>query len=679
MWMRGLTFPLLPDSFPDDILFRKWYDLTGLWQGHCPESPIFNCRKCFAAEWKASAPSGDGVPDVGKFINLKEFDMKKRLLLLCLLGMGAAVQAQWAPAGDRIKTRWAESVDPARVLPEYPRPLMERSEWVNLNGLWDYAIVDAGGGEPLSFDGKILVPFAVESSLSGVGRRVGESKELWYSRTFGVPSAWRGRRVLLHFGAVDWKADVWVNGVRVGGHKGGYAPFSFDVTAALASRGDNRLVVRVWDPTDRGHQPRGKQVNDPKSIWYTPVTGIWQTVWMEPVGECSVRGLRITPDINRRSLTVDASIRGACASDVVEVRVTDGERRVASGRAVAGQAVEVPMPGDMKLWSPESPFLYGLEVVLTRGGKTLDRVKSYAAMRKFSVGTDRQGIVRLMLNDKPLFQYGPLDQGWWPDGLYTAPTDEALAYDVVKTKEWGFNMIRKHVKVEPARWYYHCDRLGVIVWQDMPSGDGQTEWQRFAYFNGREFERTPESEADFRREWKEIMDCLYSYPSVGVWVPFNERWGQFKTEEIVRWTQGYDPTRPVNPASGGNHYPCGDMLDLHHYPDPQLAMYDPRRATVLGEFGGIGRVMEGHLWEPDRNWGYVQFQSSDEVTDTYVRYAGMLRKLVEKGCAAAVYTQTTDVEIEVNGLMTYDRKEVMVDEKRLREANRALCRSLEEE
>jgi beta-galactosidase/beta-glucuronidase len=529
--------------------------------------------------------------------------------------------------------------------------------------------------KPASFEGDILVPFAIESSLSGVQKRVGKENELWYQREFTIPSKWKNSKVLLHFGAVDWKADVWVNDVKVGQHIGGYTPFSFDITPALAS-GSNTLVVKVWDPTDEGYQPRGKQVNNPHGIWYTPVTGIWQTVWLEPVPETYIENLRITPDIDKNILVVEAITNQCTPTSRVEVKVKEGSSVVATGHSINNLPVEVPMPDNAKLWSPDSPHLYDLEVILWNGNKQLDKVDSYAAMRKFSTKRDDKGIVRLQLNNKDLFHFGPLDQGWWPDGLYTAPCDEALEYDIIKTKELGFNMIRKHVKVEPARWYAHCDRHGMIVWQDMPSGDRSPEWQMRQYFDGVERLRSPESEANFRREWKEVIDYLYSYPSVGVWVPFNEAWGQFKTEEIAMWTKQYDPSRLVNPASGGNHYPVGDILDLHQYPAPQLYLYDGQRATVLGEYGGIGWANREHLWEPDRNWGYVQFNSAKEVTDEYVKYAEQLKQLIKQGFSAAVYTQTTDVEIEVNGLITYDRELVKVDEQRVRKVNQEICNIL---
>ncbi len=601
--------------------------------------------------------------------------MKSRLVLLILLVTTFSVSSQWQPAGDKIKTQWATQIDVNNVLPEYPRPIMERGEWQNLNGLWNYAILPVGKQKPDNFDGKILVPFAVESSLSGVQKRVGTDKELWYQREFTVPSKWKNNQILLHFGAVDWKADVWVNGVKVGQHTGGYTPFSFNITPALTN-GNNTLVVKVWDSTDEGFQPRGKQVNKPEGIWYTPVTGIWQTVWLEPVPEKHIENIKITPDVDKNILAVQA-ITNACISTAkVEVKVKEGSRVIASGQSINNLPVEIVMPENVKLWSPDSPHLYDLEITLSDGNKQLDKVDSYAAMRKYSMKRDAKGIVRMQLNNKDLFHFGPLDQGWWPDGLYTAPTDEALEYDVIKTKDFGFNMIRKHVKVEPARWYTHCDRHGIIVWQDMPNGDRSPEWQMRQYFNGMDRVRSAESEANFRKEWKEIMDYLYSYPSIGVWVPFNEAWGQFKTQDIAQWTKQYDPSRLVNPASGGNHYTVGDILDLHQYPAPQLYLYDAQRATVLGEYGGIGWANKEHLWEPDRNWGYVQFNSAKEVTDEYVKYAEQLKDLIRQGFSAAVYTQTTDVEVEVNGLMTYDRKLVKVEEPRIKKVNQEICNIL---
>ena len=602
--------------------------------------------------------------------------MKKNFLTMLLaLALCGSTFAQWKPAGDKIKTSWGEQLDPKNVLPEYPRPIMERNDWKNLNGLWKYAITKKGDPTPAAYQGDILVPFAVESSLSGVGKMINEKEELWYQRTFDVPSNWRGKQFLLHFGAVDWKAEVWVNDVKVGEHTGGFTPFYFDITSVL-NKGNNDLVVKVWDPSDRGEQPRGKQIANPHGIWYTPVTGIWQTVWLEPVATQYITNLKTTPDIDNNSVKVEVAANTTSA-DKVEVKVFDGKNLVAKGAALNGVPVELAMPANAKLWSPDSPFLYNMEVTLYKDGKAIDQVKSYTAMRKYSIRKGQNGITRLQLNNKDYFQFGPLDQGWWPDGLYTAPTDEALVYDLKKTKDFGYNIVRKHVKVEPARWYTHCDQLGLIVWQDMPNGGPSPQWQARNYFNGTEVIRSAASEANYRKEWKEIIDCLYSYPSIAVWVPFNEAWGQFKTPEIVAWTKEYDPSRLVNPASGGNHYTCGDILDLHHYPGPNMFLYDPRRATVLGEYGGIGLVVEGNTWVNDKkNWGYVKFNTSDEVTNEYIKYGRHLLELIRKGFSAAVYTQTTDVEGEINGLMTYDRKVIKMNEAKVREINQQICNSL---
>ena len=599
----------------------------------------------------------------------------KRILLLCgALLCAFASQAQWQPAGDKIKTEWSETVNPKQVLPEYPRPQMVRGEWSNLNGEWEYAIRAKGGVEPTAYDGNILVPFAVESSLSGVQKTVGTDNELWYKRTFDIPSSWKNKNIILNFGAVDWKADVFVNDILIGSHKGGYTPFSFDITPYLKGQKGQKLTVRVWDPSDAGFQPRGKQVAKPEGIWYTPVTGIWQTVWLEPVASNHITAIKAIPDVDNSVVGVTVSTSESSVTDIVEVQISDKNNNVvATAQGVQGQEMRLQVK-DAELWSPENPYLYDMKVTLL--GKQKDEVKSYTAFRKISVQKDAAGIYRMCLNNKPLFQYGPLDQGWWPDGLYTAPTDEALLYDIKKTKDWGFNMIRKHVKVEPARWYYHCDREGILVWQDMPSGDMGNQWGPREYNAGTDKNRTQESISNFYTEWKEIMNLCMSNPSVVVWVPFNEAWGQFDTEKVVEWTEAYDPSRLVNPASGGNHRACGDILDLHNYPGPEMYLADPMRVNVLGEYGGIGLALDGHLWWNNRNWGYIQFKSSDEVTAEYVKYAKELKTLVKKGFSAAVYTQTTDVEGEVNGLMTYDRKVIKINEDAVRKINKEVIDSM---
>lgn len=603
--------------------------------------------------------------------------MKKTLFVCCALALALCAQAQWKPAGDKIKTQWAEQVNPKSVLPEYPRPLMERSEWQNLNGEWEYAIKLVGEVEPASFDGNILVPFAVESSLSGVQKEVGEKNELWYKRSFTVPAKWKGKDVMLNFGAVDWKAEVFVNDVLVGSHKGGYTPFSFNITPFLKGSGAQKLVVRVWDPSDKGYQPIGKQTSNPQGIWYTSVTGIWQTVWLEPVASNHITAVKSIPNVDANALNVTVGASTPCVTSIVEVKLLDKGAVVASAKGVQGQELRLGVKNPT-LWSPENPYLYDMSITLSQNGKVIDQVKSYTAFRKISVEKDKNGILRMCLNNKPLFHYGPLDQGWWPDGLYTAPTDEALLYDIKKTKEWGFNMIRKHVKVEPARWYYHCDKEGILVWQDMPSGDMGNRWEPHKYNGGTDKERSVESVANYYQEWKEIMDLGVSHPSIVVWVPFNEAWGQFDTEKVVAWTKAYDPSRLVNPASGGNHRPCGDILDLHNYPGPDMFLFDAQRVTVLGEYGGIGLPLENHLWWNKRNWGYIQFKNSDEVTAEYVKYANELKGFVKRGFSAAVYTQTTDVEGEVNGLMTYDRKVIKINEAKVKAANQSVIKSMNE-
>lgn len=578
--------------------------------------------------------------------------------------------SQWKPAGDKIKTEWADKVDPQNVLPEYPRPIMERPQWLNLNGLWDYAITKKDAPLPKTFDGKILVPFAIESSLSGVGKTIKADQSLWYERKFQIPEDWKGKNVLLNFGAVDWKAEVFVNGNKIGEHTGGYTPFSFNITKNLKD-GENSLAVRVWDSTGNG-LPRGKQIENPRGIFYTSVSGIWQTVWLEPVSASHISGLKITPDLDSSSfdIRVDSDDKSATAT----IKVLDNGKVVAQTTAAANKTANIPVKNP-KLWWPKSPFLYDLEITLSnKGGEQVDSVKSYAAMRKFSIAKHgRFGGVDFTLNNKKFFTFGPLDQGWWPDGLYTAPTDEALKFDIQRTKDLGFNSIRKHVKVEPARWYTHCDRLGMVVWQDMPSMFGEGNgWQPRGFFQGEERTVSKKFEETYRKEWKEIMESLHSYPCIAIWVPFNEAWGQFKTKEITEWTKSMDPSRLVNSASGGNYFDCGDIVDSHDYGNPIMYMFNNQKVNVVGEYGGIGCAVDGHLWVKDKNWGYGKMRSQEEVTKRFVELTNRFIDMTKYGCFGAIYTQTTDVEIEVNGLFTYDRKVLKVDEEKVREVNQKL-------
>lgn len=590
--------------------------------------------------------------------------------LSCMFLFGNA-QTGWKPAGNKIMSPWAEKIDPANVLPEYPRPQLSRTgNWKNLNGLWDYAITGKDASAPQSYEGKILVPFAVESALSGVGKTLTKDNLLWYRTSFNIPSNIKNT-ILLHFGAVDWKTEIWLNGQKVGSHEGGFDPFSFDITAFVKKGGKQELVISVWDPTDQGPQPRGKQVMKPEGIWYTPVSGIWQTVWLEGVPKTYIASTRQTPDLDTKTLAVSAQVEGTVAGDKLRITAFDGKAKVAEQEVEAGEEASLPV-ANPKLWTPDAPFLYDLKVAVLRNGKVVDEVGSYFAMRKSSIGPDKEGVQRMLLNDKFVFQYGPLDQGWWPDGLYTPPTYEAMAFDIIKTKEMGFNMIRKHIKVEPARWYYECDKRGVLVWQDMPSGDLGNQWEpNLGLMGGTDQKRTPESEGYYRKEWEKIMKDLHNFPSIVVWTPFNEAWGQFKTKEIAEWTKQMDPSRLVNSASGGNHVITGDIVDLHHYPDPRMPrpdLFGKDHAVVLGEYGGLGLPVTGHSWKETDNWGYQSFKNADELFAKYASFLDRMDELVRKGLSAAVYTQTTDVENETNGLMTYDRKVIKVPVEKLKQA-----------
>ena len=589
------------------------------------------------------------------------------LVIYVALCACSPIQAKWQVSEGPLMTQWTKDVSPQNAHPEYPRPQMTRKRWLNLNGLWEYAIRPKEQRQPKTFNGQILVPFPVESALSGVMKRVGEENRLWYRRTFEIPSKWMYQHILLHFGAADWETTVWVNGKELGSHRGGYDPFTFDITDALKQSGPQEIIVAVWDPTDVGTQPRGKQVCNPNVIWYTPTTGIWQTVWLEPVLQWRIEGLKLTPDIDHSRLVVELDSKYLSRSSTVIVSVLDGDREVASG--TGSKRTEVVIP-DAKLWSPDNPFLYNLHITLRHfrdPNQIYDEVTSYFGMRKVSIDKDENGVTRIFLNNKPLFMFGPLDQGFWPDGLYTAPTDEALRYDIEVTKKLGFNMARKHVKVEPARWYYWCDKLGLMVWQDMPSGD------RYITPGDGDIQRSDESARQFELELKRIIDTFGNHPSIVMWVLFNEGWGQYDTQRLTKWVKQYDPTRLVNSASGWADRGVGDVHDIHKYPGPTSPQPEPNRAAVLGEFGGLGLPISGHTWQDEKNWSYRSFKTAGELTDAYLSLLNKLGPLINSpGLAAAVYTQTSDVEIEVNGLMTYDRAIIKMDAERIAAANRKL-------
>lgn len=596
------------------------------------------------------------------------------IMLPCIL---TAQTVSWQPAKGPLTTPWTNEVTPANVHKEYPRPQMTREKWQNLNGLWAYKITSSLQNnwdiKKQPSDGNILVPFPIESDLSGVKKAVLPDQKLWYNRAFVIPASWKGQRVLLHFGAVDWKTVVWVNGKKTGTHQGGYEPFTFDITDALKGNGEQKITVSAWDPTDKGFQPVGKQTLNPRGIWYTSTSGIWQTVWLEPVPQTSIASLKMVPDIDQKILQLKVNGNNDLSGYTVKAIAYDNGKKITEASGVLGKDMLLHI-NEMKLWSPDHPFLYDLTVSLYKGDKKTDEVKSYFGMRKSSLGKNEKGITRLFLNNKPLFQFGPLDQGFWPDGIYTAPTDEAMKFDIEKTKQWGFNMIRKHVKVEPARWYYYCDKIGLLVWQDMPSGDKHIRG------NEPDIQRVAQSAQNYKEEFKEIIDHLYNHPGIVTWVPFNEGWGQFETKEIAKLVKQLDPTRLVDATTGWADRGVGDMHDLHDYPGPGMFPVEENRASVLGEFGGQALVVKDHLWITDFSKAPSHYKTSTSPDALHEKYAAMmdsLQTLKEKGLSAAVYTQTTDVESEVNGLMTYDRKVMKFDEEKLKKMNQGVIQEPE--
>lgn len=591
---------------------------------------------------------------------------------------------EWAPAGDKMKTRWTAEVNPDNVLDEYPRPNMQRSEWLNLNGLWQYGFnTSSSNTEPSLYDGEILVPFAIESSLSGVMQPMSENNALWYKREFTIPVEWRDRNIRINFGAVDNNARVYINGNNVCTHTGGYAAFGADITRYLSDDGRNVLTVKVTDNTDGASQPLGKQRNDAQvngSQWHSPVSGIWQTVWIEPVANQYLTDIKTTPDVDNHRFVVNATTNATVADAVVKVILKDGADVVAeaSGAPGADIVLDVAAP---KLWTPQSPHLYDMQTSLLVSGNTVDNVSGYAAMRKISTAKDKDGIWRIQLNNENIFQAGVIDQGYWPDGLYTAPTDEALVYDIEMAKSLGYNMIRKHMKVEPARWYYHCDRLGMLVWQDMPALiESYEEWNGTDWFTDADGRPSSLARLNYRNEWNEIVNQHYSNPSVVVWTPFNEAWGQFSTNTIVNTTRSLDATRLVDAASGGNHHAgAGDMLDLHDMSDsPSIYLSDNERPVVLGQYGALKYNVEGYRWVPE--YTTTTYNSSNDLTDAYLALSGRIETLVQandgKAFSAAVYSQLTDVETEHDGLITYDRALTKVDAAKIKAVNDRLTRSL---
>ena len=640
-------------------------------------------------------------------------------------------------------TEWGEQLHPNDVTSHehHPRPQMERpGKWMNLNGFWDYKTESMSTSSSSSsssfpsregFEGKILVPFSIESALSGVGKCLGSEQKLVYRRFVKLDPRSEGEkeeRHILHFGAVDWKAWVYVNGHLVGTHEGGYDAFHFDITDHIssfsprvssgsgggggggsqeeASEGEGgrvfELTVVAWDPTEDGLQPHGKQWMNkesdrliaPAGMWYTSVTGIWQTVWLETVPEVfHIENMKITPSIKSSSISAEITTVSTRPDLMPYVKMTayDENGIVGFGSGWSGNKITLKFNSNHipKLWHPDSPFLYDLTVSLhlSASGEPVDEIKSYFAMREISLGRSGDA-VQFFLNGKPEFQYGVLDQGWWPDGLYTPPSEDALEFDIVKAKEFGFNLIRKHAKVESDRFYHLCDKLGMLVWQDMPSASGIYMWSPDGAHDYREGEKSPESASSFMAELQGVMESLYNHPSVVAWIPFNEGWGQFSTEDIFSWMESYDPQRLVW-VSGGNDFGIGSAFDRHVYPGPSHVRQEQCRASVLGEFGGNGFAIEGHIWSNKQrgdgvessdyetfvDWGYAQVKSLSELGGVYKRQMRALGDLVNQGLSSAIFTQLSDVEGEFNGLMTYDRKVLKLSPSEMKQYHDELYRS----
>lgn len=571
----------------------------------------------------------------------------------------------------QILTPWGEALNRNNPLPEYPRPQFERDSFLSLNGVWEYSIYKTQSERPENSDGEIVVPFSPESVLSGVNRIVMPDDTLYYKRSFTIPEGFNKGRVLLNFGAVDYLCEVMINGVKVGGHRGGYNPFSMEITEALKD-GENTIEVYVTDPSDTQPQARGKQKINGTGIWYTPTSGIWQTVWLESVPDIYIEKIKITPDIDASKITVRVETNKSAKNNKIIVR--DGDREIASVNYERCRDVKIAIP-DQKLWSPETPFLYDLEVVCGD-----DSVKSYFGMRKFSTGKDEKGYVRLFLNNQPYFHNGLLDQGYWSDGLYTAPSDEALVYDIMLAKKMGFNMLRKHIKVEPYRWYYHCDKLGIIVWQDMINGGGKYSQLKVALMptlgfkvddtkNGGLFREDQAGREEYLKDLDEMTDALYNTVSIGVWVIFNEAWGQFDSLKVYDRLKKRDATRLIDHASGWYDQGGGDMKSIHRYFFKFKMPKNEKRPVALSEYGGYSYQVKEHVYS-DKVFGYRVYDSQDGLQKAYDSLIeGQIFPAFEKGLAAAVYTQLSDVESEINGLVTYDRKAVKFDIEKIAELN----------
>jgi len=606
-----------------------------------------------------------------EFKRIKHISQFVIVAIFNIINITAIYGQDWKMADVPLSTPWGEEINPEYVHQEYPRPIMKRDAWKNLNGLWQFEMAHQGDRLPhgIHLSGQILVPFPWESALSGI-RQQFESNRAWYRRSFSIPDDWKDQRIILHFGAVDWEAKVFVNGRHVGMHRGGYDSFHFDITDYLdETLQDQELIVKVYDPSNTEPIATGKQnrtkFDDPAGYSYTPSSGIWQTVWLEPVPNSRITNFRVITDIDDKFISILVQTANTLASHTLNVIIKDMDHLVTSKQGTPRQLIEIPITNP-KLWSPDSPFLYDMEIQLINDeGQVIDRVDTYFGMRKISL-VKEAGIQMIQLNNETFFQMGPLDQGYWPDGIYTAPSDEALRWDVEMIKEWGFNMIRKHIKIEPQRWYYHCDRIGLLVWQDMPGTFGQ---------------RNEDEKIQFESELQRMIKGYWNHPSIVNWIVFNEHWGIYDVERFTRFVMEIDPTRLVTGNSGIDagrpriDYEVGHIKSNHSYRPPNVALVSAQRATVCGEYGAIGYLAEGHLWDEDGPWVHYNYEGLESATNEYERFIEMILNFRSRGLAGAVYTQWTDVENEMNGLYTYDRKLIKLDKDRVTKANKSTWQS----
>ena len=588
---------------------------------------------------------------------------KLTILLIMIVQVTTVYGQKWKIAQSPLLTPWAGQVSPQNALPEYPRPLMVRNKWKNLNGIWQFQEANASDKVPFGkkLKEQILVPYPWESALSGLRKQLG-SQRAWYRRLFTVPSDWEGQKVLLHFGAVDWETVVYINGRCTGVHRGGYDSFSFDITPFLNVSGNQEIIVGVYDPGNDKAIATGKQSNDrfanPRRFTYSPSSGIWQTVWLEPVPAVCIKAIKIIPDIDSESISVTVDGSSLAGKHMAEVTVNDGNKQVGKGSGKLHEPFRVSIPSP-KLWGPDSPFLYDVTIALKDSLHKVDEIKSYVGMRKVSMQKNLN-IQRIMLNDTFLFQMGPLDQGYWPDGLYTAPTDEALKWEIRTMKEFGYNMVRKHIKIEPQRWYYWCDKLGLLVWQDMP---------------GTFKKRTGAEKTQFEVELQRMVKSHWNHPSIVNWIVFNEHWGIYDPERLTNMVMALDPSRLVTGNSGIDagkpdvDYEVGHIKDNHHYRPPTSPYGNQRRAIVNGEYGAIGYNVEGHIWDQDGPWVHYNYKGKEAATTEYEKFIEMILKFQKEGLSGAVYTQWTDVENEMNGIYTYDRKVIKLDKEKVKAAN----------